>query len=202
MASSWRGWEPPATLTAVVLPESQVSHVRTLLSSQTLQPGDDAPGGREGLTSLLVSSTGSRTARRSLLRALRGTSAVVGPTVPWLEASRSYERAVRALGLEVDGVVDTDEHLADLVLGADDAARSDLRERVLAPLADLRPTSAAKLTETLRAWVLHQGRRDGMAGELFVHPQTVRYRVGQLREVYGERLEDPAFVRDATIALA
>ena len=44
--------------------------------------------------------------------------------------------------------------------------------------------------------------RDAVAEELFVHAQTVRYRVGQLREVYGDRLEDPAFVLDATLALA
>ena len=37
---------------------------------------------------------------------------------------------------------------------------------------------------------------------MFVHPQTVRYRMGQLRDLYGERLTDPDFVRDATIALA
>jgi len=35
-----------------------------------------------------------------------------------------------------------------------------------------------------------------------IHAQTVRYRVGQLREIYGDRLEDPAFVLDATLALA
>ena len=57
--------------------------------------------------------------------------------------------------------------------------------------ADLRPSTAEKLTETLRSWLLHQGRRDAVAAELFVHPQTVRYRVGQLRELYGDRLEDP-----------
>jgi hypothetical protein len=30
----------------------------------------------------------------------------------------------------------------------------------------------------------------------------VRYRMGQLRELYGDRLDDPATVRDLTIALA
>ena len=29
-----------------------------------------------------------------------------------------------------------------------------------------------------------------MAGELHVHPQTVRYRMAQLRELFGERLDD------------
>ena len=55
----------------------------------------------------------------------------------------------------------------------------------------LRPATAEKLAETLRAWLLHQGRRDDVAAALFVHPQTVRYRMGQLRELYGDRLDDP-----------
>ena len=43
---------------------------------------------------------------------------------------------------------------------------------------------------------------DDVAAALFVHPQTVRYRMGQLRELYGDRLEDPDTVRDLTLALA
>ena len=79
---------------------------------------------------------------------------------------------------------------------------ADLRTRVLAPLADLRPATRQKLAETLRAWLLHQGRRDDVAAALFVHPQTVRYRMGQLRELYGDRLDDPETIRDLTLALA
>ena len=30
-----------------------------------------------------------------------------------------------------------------------------------------------------------------MARELFIHPQTVSYRVRQLREIFGEELDDP-----------
>ena len=63
------------------------------------------------------------------------------------------------------------------------------------------PATAEKLTETLRAWLLHQGRRDAVAEELFVHPQTVRYRMGQLRELFGDDLEDPATVLALVIAL-
>ena len=76
------------------------------------------------------------------------------------------------------------------------------RRQVLAPLGELRPAVAEKLQETLRAWLLHHGRREEIAAALFVHPQTVRYRMGQLRELYGDRLEDPQFILDATIALA
>ena len=37
---------------------------------------------------------------------------------------------------------------------------------------------------------------------LFVHPQTVRYRMGQLREAYGDGLDDPETVLALTVALA
>jgi DNA-binding PucR family transcriptional regulator len=40
-----------------------------------------------------------------------------------------------------------------------------------------------------------------VAAELFVHPQTVRYRMGQLRELYGERLDDPQQVLHLVLAL-
>ena len=87
------------------------------------------------------------------------------------------------------------------MLCADPDALADLRAQVLAPLDGLRAGTAEKLADTLRSWLLHQGRRDDVAEELFVHPQTVRYRMGQLRELYGDRLDDPATVLALTIAL-
>lgn len=195
-------WEPPAALTAVVLPESQVSHALTALDPRTLQPTDDVAGLPEGMTVLLVPTSETPTARPSLMRTLRGTDATVGPPATWREVSGSFQRALRCHALGLAGLTDSEEHLAALVLGADPDARADLRVRVLAPLADLRPSTAEKLTETLRAWLLNHGRREAVAEALFVHPQTVRYRLGQLREVYGDRLEDPAFALEATLALA
>ncbi|GAC1637321.1 MAG: hypothetical protein NVS4B6_06620 [Mycobacterium sp.] len=76
-----------------------------------------------------------------------------------------------------------------------------MRRRVLAPLERLRPSAAERLAETLRAWVLHLGRRDAVAESLFVHPQTVRYRMTQLRELYGGRLDDPNTILELTVAL-
>lgn len=201
-AAERASWDPPVELVAVLLPESQAAHASTLVDADTLQPVEDLPGIPEGRVLLLVPSTGTASARAGLLRALRGTSAVVGPSMPWLDAARSHERAVRALALDLPGVVDADAHLAALVLGADPGTRAALREQVLAPLAGQRPSTVDKLTETLRSWVLNQGRRDAVAAELFVHAQTVRYRVQQLRELYGDRLEDPQFVLEATLALA
>ncbi|MDX6300298.1 MAG: hypothetical protein QOF53_1512, partial [Nocardioidaceae bacterium] len=87
------------------------------------------------------------------------------------------------------------------VVGADLEALTDLRAAVLAPLTRLRPAAAQRLAETLRSWLLHQGRRDAVAEDLHVHAQTVRYRMGQLRELYGDRLDDPRTVLELLLAL-
>jgi DNA-binding PucR family transcriptional regulator len=52
------------------------------------------------------------------------------------------------------------------------------------------------------SWLLHQGRRDDVAADLMVHPQTVRYRMTQVRELYGDRLRDPAVVLELIVALS
>ena len=37
----------------------------------------------------------------------------------------------------------------------------------------------------------HRGRTEAVAKALHVHPQTVRYRLARLRELFGPRLDDP-----------
>jgi hypothetical protein len=195
-------WTPPKTLTAVLLPNSQVRPVLGLLDPRTLSAVGEPVTLPDGLSALLIPDAGGR-ARVRLLRTLAGRAAVVGPARPWLAVDASYARAVRALALRTgDAAYDTEEHLADLILAADTDAVADLRARVLAPLSTLTSASEQKLAETLRAWLLHQGRREDIAKALFVHPQTVRYRMGQLRELYGDRLDDPDTIRDLTIALS
>jgi len=205
-AAERAGWPPPRTLTAVLLPEVRARGALALLDGRTLQVSDDPPGldPAAELTVLLVPDTGCG-ARATLLRTLAGFSAVVGPARAWTEVSASYARALRALrlGLTADGTaaLDTETRLTDLVLRADDAALADLRAAVLAPLDGLGPAVREKLTGTLRSWLLHHGRREQVAADLFVHPQTVRYRLGQLRELYGDRLDDPQTVLELTVAL-
>jgi hypothetical protein len=199
-------WAPPLTLTAVLLPESAVRGALVSLDARTLRRTEDVPGLGDAtdLVVLLVPDAEGRS-RPALLRSLDGRDAVVGPPRPWAEADASYARAVRALqlGLAPEGSepLDTDRRLADLVLRADGEALADLRARLLAPLDDLTDAARDRLVETLRAWLLHHGRREQIAAELFVHPQTVRYRMGQLRALFGTRLEDPRTVLELTIAL-
>jgi len=195
-AAERAGWPQPTTLTAVLVPGAQVRPVLGSLSPATI-PTAEGPGLDNAVLLLVPDAHGRR--RAGLLRALDGHDGTVGPARPWLAVRASYDRALRAraAGLELD----TEAHLVELVLDADASARADLRAQVLAPLDGMRPATVEKLTDTLRCWLLHQGRRDDVAAALFVHPQTVRYRMGQLRERYGDRLEDPDTVLALTVAL-
>jgi hypothetical protein len=190
-------WDPPQDLTVVLLPSARTRDTLALLDARTLSvPGDLV--GLDDIDVLLVPD-----ARPALLRRLRGRPVVLGPSRPWAAASSSYTRAVRMVGSGFgDEPVDTEAHLTALVLTADPEALADLRAQALAPLADLKPGTAARLAETLRSWLLHQGRREDVAADLHVHPQTVRYRMTQLRELYGEQLADPEVVLQLTVALA
>jgi hypothetical protein len=203
-AAERAGWPAPSTLTAVLVPEAQVRPVLGVVPQGTLEVEDvpdpgDTGSVPAGWALLLVPDLHPRR-RPALLRTLGERGSLAGPTVPWLDVRASYDRAVRAHALGIE--VDTESQLPQLVLHADEAALADLRVRVLAPLSGLRPASAEKLADTLRAWLLLQGRRDDVAAALFVHPQTVRYRMGQLRELYGDRLDDPDAVLELLIALA
>jgi hypothetical protein len=197
-------WAPPETLTAVLLPEARVHGVLSSMDQRTLVLTDDLAGGAvpDQFGILLVPDVAGT--RGALLRVLRSRAATVGPARPWMQASASLQRAVRALELDPPAggaPLDTEDHLAALVLRADPDALADLRLRALAPLDGLRPGTAERLAETLRSWLLHQGRRSAVAEDLVVHPQTVRYRMTQLRERYGDALDDPDQVLELTIAL-
>ena len=205
-AAERASWPVPHTLTAVLLPSSRARGLLSLLDPSTLQPREDVPGLEdvEEETMLLLVPDMEDANRQPLLRVLGNRPAVVGPARPWMQARASHLRALRARAMVLHGEpgpVDTDQHLADLVLGADQQALDDLRRRALAPLTRLRPSTAHRLEATLRSWLLRQGRRDAVAADLFVHPQTVRYRMSQLRELFGERLDDPRSVLELTIAL-
>ncbi|MFP3440891.1 helix-turn-helix domain-containing protein, partial [Pantoea sp. SIMBA_133] len=51
------------------------------------------------------------------------------------------------------------------------------------------------------AWLTHWGQRAPIAAELGVHPRTVGYRVGRLRELFGEALEETEERFDLEIVL-
>jgi DNA-binding PucR family transcriptional regulator len=62
--------------------------------------------------------------------------------------------------------------------------------RRLAVLSRMSGTQRLRLTETLGAWLETQGNAVETARRLQVHPQTVRYRLRQINEAFGDQLTD------------
>ncbi|GAA4093187.1 helix-turn-helix domain-containing protein [Nonomuraea soli] len=185
------GWRLPKTVAAVAL-EEQNGYRPPVLHQDVLQ-GLDRP-----VPCLLVPDPAGPGQAQLLEHALRGWQASVGPAVPLAAAASSLRWATEALGLARRGVLDHGrrllrcaEHMATLIVFKDEELVSALAATRLAPLSHLRPTQQDRLAETLLAW-LRYGRGAGeVAARLHVHPQTVRYRLRQLEELYGEQLHDP-----------
>lgn len=198
-------WIPPETITVVVVRPTHAAQVLQLLDPRTLWISGDATTDQPlDDWSVLLVPDGERS-RAALFDVLAGRAAVVGPARPWDDGAVSYRRVQHLLTLGSvpdDRPVDTDDHLLELVLGADEPALADLRTRVLAPLDDERPASRTRLVETLRAWLVHQGKREAVAAELAVHPQTVRYRMTRIRDLFGDRLDDPRARLELVVGLA
>ena len=205
LAAEYASWATPRTLTAVAIPSApQRGRAAVTTDPRTLHVPHDAIDSHIGLRVMLVCDVGGA-ARPSFLASLNGSGAVVGPARDWKNAKSSIRRVMRAVHVrstDPAAVLDTEEFLPELIVSADAEALADLRTRVLAPLVDLPEATQERLTETLRSWLLHHGRRDDVAADLFVSPSTIRYRLRQLREAYGERLRDPRVIAELTVALA
>jgi hypothetical protein len=207
------GWRLPRRVVAVALaaPASPCSgslvplppDVLVKLSGREpclLMPDPDGPGRRrqleDGLRKWPATAEGGTAT---------GCLAAVGPAVPLARAGASLRWARRALSLAqrnparraADGIVRCDEQLPALVLLADAELARLLSGQVLAPLRGLRPEQADRLAETLLAWLESADNAGVAASRLHVHPQTVRYRLRQLTELFGDGLNDP----DARFAL-
>jgi DNA-binding PucR family transcriptional regulator len=87
------------------------------------------------------------------------------------------------------------------MLALDPTLAADLARSALAPLDALPRGSRERLRETLAAWLDAQGHARTAADALHVHVQTLRYRLGRLREVFGDALDDPRRRLELALAL-
>jgi hypothetical protein len=185
-AAEAAAWPMPDRLSAVALEPSAA-------------PVDDLPAEvlvnfEDGTPYLLVPNPAA--VSRWLRRALPGWRAAVGLPVAPAQARRSLACARRVLALAHEGVLpnrpvlDATDHLVELTVLADEFLARQLAERALAPLAPLTERQRTKLAETLLVWLSARGGAPEVAARLQVHPQTVRYRVNQLDELFGDRMHD------------
>ncbi|SEP49001.1 PucR family transcriptional regulator [Amycolatopsis saalfeldensis] len=133
------------------------------------------------------------------LRGLLGAhQAGLGPVVALRETARSARRATALWRLATGGtlgtapVVRAADHHIDLMLTADRELAAEFAAEVLAPLAGLAEPVRQRLTTTLAAWLARPDQPQAIGAELHVHVQTVRYRLRQLRDLFGGTIDDPA----------
>lgn len=94
-----------------------------------------------------------------------------------------------------------DSPVTTLVAGATSMTRELVRATLSGVLA-LPPAEQKVLLGTLAAWFSGHGSAKAAADQLFVHPNTVRYRLRRLQELTGRDLSDPADVGELYVALA
>jgi hypothetical protein len=133
--------------------------------------------------------------------------AAAGPGVPLRHAGDSLCWAQRMMRFVEHGILPDepitrfDEHMSALWLLHDPFLVKELSDQALAPLAELTGRQQRKLSETLRIWLQSRRGAPEIAGILGVHPQTVRYRLRRLEQLFGERLADPQARFDIEVAL-
>jgi hypothetical protein len=194
-AASAARWPLPRRLACVAL-DGEPGPLARRLSGDTLY------GEHDGAMCVVVPDPSGLLREAALAAKRLGARVGVGPTVDPLEAPRSLRWAALAVGLAAPaGAVRAEDRLADLALGAAPEIARALRSRALAPLAGETAASRLRLEATLRAWMRHRGSQGAIARELSVHPQTVRYRVRRLRELFGEALADPERRFELEVAL-
>jgi DNA-binding PucR family transcriptional regulator len=134
----------------------------------------------------------------ALMDAFSDGPVVIGPTAPMLTAAyHSASEAISGMNAATGWrgaprPVLARELLPERALMGDASAVAALHTDVMRPLADAGPT----LTETLDAYLDCGGAIEACARKLFVHPNTVRYRLRRIADFTGR---DPTLPRDAYV---
>lgn len=124
---------------------------------------------------------------RQLMFAFSSDPIVLGPTVDTLRhASKSARAALAGIGVahawrQAPRPTLADDLLPERALAGDALARETLIATLYRPLS----TQSVELLETLWCYLENGRSLEATARELFVHPNTVRYRLKKIGEVVG-----------------
>ncbi len=184
------GWDSSAVLVVVGYapdeePEAVIDEVRRVTRRARL---DSLVGVQGRRLVVVVSGAGeSLDAIQPLVGCFGSGPVVVGPPAANLHAATTSARAALA-GLRASRAwsgaprpVRAEELLAERALDGDDDARSCLVENVYMALYDAGPS----LLETLTTYLEQGTSLEATARMLFVHPNTVRYRLRRVTEITG-----------------
>ncbi len=118
---------------------------------------------------------------------------VIGPEVRTIsEAGRSARAALAGMlavpaWAHAPNPVLANDLLPERMLNGDPLARHALIESIYAPLA----AAGATLVETVERYIEQGNSLEGAARQLFVHPNTVRYRLRRITQIVGWDPTDP-----------
>ena len=151
---------------------------------------------------VLVGAEQPHVAARAFLGEFSSAPVVVGPTVSDLAAAVSSARAALAGSRAVAAwpaaprPVHADELLGERAIAGDGEAMRQLVEDIYRPLV----ATGGGVLETMTTYLEQAGSLEGTARLLFVHPNTVRYRLKRATDLVGYAATEP---RDAfTLQLA
>ena len=113
-----------------------------------------------------------------------------GAALAGLRAVRAWPGAPRPVA--------ADALLPERALDGDPTARATLQERIAVPLQ----AAGGEVLETVRAVLASGGNLEASARTLFVHPNTVRYRLRRATEITGVATTDPRGGWTVQVALA
>jgi len=195
------GWRLPARASTVSCQERDLAEITRFLPIDVISATVDGHG------CIVLPDPSGPGRLRQLRKAVSERPAAIGPdSAPgelagsW-RLARSAQRAISEGAIAAPGLIRVDEHLVDLTLFESRELISMLGRSRLAPLEGLTPKARSRMARTTKAWLEHRGNAAEMARELEIHPQTARYRVARLRELFGDALDDPRARFELELAL-
>lgn len=189
-------WELPTSIAALACDRDAIGSITRRLPAECF-------GTSVGGDGCIVIPDPAAPGRESQIASAVGTRpAALGPSGPVSAFWLSWSEALRAnRQIRRSGLVRSEEIEFEVMLAENAARLARIRDRHLAPISELTPKGQERMLETLRSYLDHEGDITRIAEEIHLHPQTVRYRVGKLKELVGEVLDDPVKRNELTTAL-